>query len=510
MRGHFALLRWLRQNISASSQADDQSRLSLESDEQLIRIVTIHKSKGLEYPYVFLPFISSARGADLAWFSDDSGKLNLDLLKLKSNSSLVERERLAEDIRLLYVALTRAKYQCFLSTFFYKGRGTSLGLAKTAWAYLIARDDVLNGLDEEAYRDALERLAQESSSMIEFELIDENSLHSALRSSTQSVQKYNVQVEESGFYSSSLLEHSLLDSWRVQSFTGLMQEIHASHRAGIPSTIPSTRRNENLSGERESSTLSIFDFPRGSRAGTFLHTLFENIVFDTAQPLKALNAQSETLSLKSMISEKLALSRLVSEEQQVPWAEYLSDWLLNILQVPLDEGFSLANLPQGDYQVEMEFFFRVEQCNFNQFNALLQQYMDVPKLEFSSFEGHLKGAIDLVFVREGKYYLLDYKSNYLGEELPDYSQQNLSAAMLDHRYDLQYLIYSVALHRYLKARLGKHYSYSQNFGGVYYLYLRGMPIACDMQHDNTETSGVYFVKPDADLISALDQHLGGV
>ena len=175
-RGHFALLRWLRQNISASAQASDESRLRLESDEQLIRIVTIHKSKGLEYPYVFLPFINSARGADFSWFYDESGRLNLDLMNLESNASLVERERLAEDIRLLYVALTRAKYQCFLNTFYYKGRGVSLGLPKTAWAYLISSESALSRMDEESYVEALRVLAQESEGMIGFSIIDETTI----------------------------------------------------------------------------------------------------------------------------------------------------------------------------------------------------------------------------------------------------------------------------------------------------------------------------------------------
>lgn len=508
IRGHFALIRWLYQNISESTQTDDTSRLRLESDEQLIRIVTIHKSKGLEYPYVFIPFVSGARGSDLAWFYDDSGRLNLDLLGLESNTSLVERERLAEDIRLLYVALTRAKYQCFLSTFFYKGRGASLGTANTAWAYLVGRDEVIDGLDEDSYISALERLANNSGGSITFNKVDENFpllQHASLKircSDEEQVNHNNAEPEDENIQcSSAFLERSLNESWRVQSFTGLMQDDHASGYSSAKKSSKDTLVNEDRS------ELSIFDFPRGSKAGTFLHTLFENIEFSTAKPIKKFNEKGETIDLKLMIREQLLLARIVEEELIDVWADYLSRWLANILRAPLSQSFSLSCLANNEYQSEMEFFFKVDQCHQDSFNRLVAKFSNAPSLQFSSFEGYMQGAIDLVFVNEGKYYLLDYKSNFLGTDMADYAPENLHQAMLEHRYDIQYLIYTVALHRYLKARLGKRYSYADHFGGVYYLYLRGMSMA--ISEPDSQGNGIYTLKPQAELIESLDSHLRG-
>ena len=311
-------------------------------------------------------------------------------------------------------------------------------------------------------------------------------------------------VNKSETFSNSLLERSLADSWRVQSFTGLMQETNANaHSSAI-------KRFDRLGGAQENTGLSIMDFPKGSKAGTFLHTLFENIDFESASPLKKVNAQGQPICLQKMVSEKLELSQLVAEEQVESWADYLSKWLIDILKTPLAKGLSLSSLAFSDYQAEMEFIFKVEQCNLTQFNQLINEYNDMPPLDFRSFEGHLKGAIDLVFVREGKYYLLDYKSNYLGEDPSDYSQEKLHEAMLDHRYDLQYLIYSLALHRYLRNRLGQRYSYEQNFGGVYYLYLRGMTSSNEVSDAGEQHPGIYYVKPKADLILALDRHMGSI
>ena len=523
-RGHFALLRWLQKNIRASALADDESRLRLENDEQLIRIVTIHKSKGLEYPYVFLPFLFSARGADMAWFYDDAGKLNLDLLKDEANLSVVDRERLAEDIRLLYVALTRAKYQCFLGTFFYKGAGQlSLGVAKTAWAYLLPGESALANMDEELYCTALQRLADLSNNMIAYELIDEDALKNDLQRFSVAVQKLKPRVlqdgaEQAGVLSPAELGRSLSNSWKIQSFTALMQENHAQPSShGLVS-------NKPLQAERVptqtsvSDGLSILDFPRGSKAGTFLHTLFENVEFETAQPLDQVNAKGEPVSLRDMIHDKLSLANLVEDETLEQWSEYLSHWLAHVLAFELQPGFSLSTLALSAFQAEMEFCFKVERCQAAEFNHLLSKYDSaVPSLDFSSFEGHLKGAIDLVFEHKGRYFLLDYKSNYLGATIGDYSEENMAEAMLDHRYDLQYLIYSVALHRYLKFSLGAAYSYERDFGGVYYLFLRGLPHNPEMSdlaylgHElsNSAQPGVFFLKPASDLIFALDQYLEG-
>jgi len=111
----------------------------------------------------------------------------------------------------------------------------------------------------------------------------------------------------------------------------------------------------------------------------------------------------------------------------------------------------------------------------------------------------MKGFIDLVFRYQGKYYIADYKSNHLGNELNSYRPDQLAGAMAEHRYDMQYLIYTVALHRYLEKRI-INYDYSRHFGGVYYLFLRGM------NESEGPNSGIFTCKPPGPLILALDQY----
>ncbi len=106
----------------------------------------------------------------------------------------------------------------------------------------------------------------------------------------------------------------------------------------------------------------------------------------------------------------------------------------------------------------------------------------------------------MVFECQGKFYVLDWKSNYLGDSIEDYHSQALQEAMADHRYDLQYQIYSLALHRYLKTRIAD-YNYDQHFGGVYYVFLRGVA--------KEQESGIFYQKPDYALINEMDELIDG-
>jgi exodeoxyribonuclease V beta subunit len=497
-RGHFALIRWLSDSISNAAAVDDESKLRLESDEQLIRIVTIHKSKGLEYPFVFVPFLFSGRGADEAWFysykkNDLKGYLTLDLLKDNNNLEQADNERLAEDIRLLYVALTRAKYQCYVGTTAYKGIGKkSLGLAQTAWAYLLFQGEAPKPLDDSVLNECLKTFQQRFKDVIEIQQLSADDSYTIDDS-------YTVDDSFINDFSGKriqTLQHRITSDWRVQSFTGLMYENHAEHSLAVK-TINSPTLSESI---------NIFGFPKGSRAGTFLHTLFESVIFETAEPLRALQAHYE--SLESLIYEKLSLSKLVEEALLTSWSQYLAGWMKAVLAFPLAKEASLSHLKEQEYVSEMAFYFPVQQLQANTFNRLIKRFNpQADDIDFRTFEGHLKGAIDLVFQANGQYFILDYKSNYLGGTVEDYQKEALHQVMNDHRYDIQYILYTLATHRFLKHRLGHAYEYERDFGGVYYLFLRGLALESSEQNNDT---GVVFIKPEFELIDALDREFSGV
>ena len=523
-KGHFALLRWYQDTLSAalsgSAASHDEAKLRLESDAELIRIVTIHKSKGLEYPFVFIPFLFSSRGASEAWFYNDQGALTLDLTCAEESMLAAGKERLAEDMRLLYVALTRAKYQCYLGTAAYKGLAGSLGFGDTALACLLFNGEHQQKPDEEMVCRQLinlqaalpDGIAYQQITVPSDEQVGPPPGHDAVLPAGQRQSGASDLIR----FSARELSRSIQDGWRVQSFTGLMHEHQLLARSQhSPRLIQASA--DNIAAVSRRQALNILQFPKGAQAGTFLHTLFEHLDFRQAE-LQA-RLRSTYPDLKSFIETRLKLARLVEEHMLIPWADYLTQWVAKVLATPLLQDIRLADLTEDHYIVEMEFYFAVRQMESAGFNALLTSWVkNAHHLEFSSFEGHLKGAIDLVFEAQGKFYILDYKSNYLGDTADDYLTDNLQVAMEEHRYDVQYLIYSLALHRFLKQRLKARYDYARDFGGVIYLFLRGLNLEQENGADPQAGSaispsgqaspGVYFVRPPMDLIAALDQEIG--
>lgn len=254
------------------------------------------------------------------------------------------------------------------------------------------------------------------------------------------------------------LQRRIADDWRVTSYSGLQQHGFSGGQDLLP------RLDVDAAGVGEvveEPQLTPHQFPRGAAPGTFLHSLFEEL--DFTQPVP-----------EGWMAEKLQLSGFDAQ-----WAPVLTDWLGGVLKTRLPgPDIALNQLAARDKQVEMAFYLPIAQLlTAERLDALIRQYdplsADTPPLDFRQVRGMLKGFIDLVFRHEGRYYLLDYKSNWLGEDREAYTRPAMEQAMRAHRYDLQYQLYSLALHRYLRHRLAD-YDYDRHFGGVIYLFLRGM------------------------------------
>jgi exodeoxyribonuclease V beta subunit len=224
-----------------------------------------------------------------------------------------------------------------------------------------------------------------------------------------------------------------------------------------------------------------------------LHTLFENI--DFTQPWGD--------EQKTLVNDQL-----LKYGFDIEWLPVLERMISDVLNTELDSesGLALSKISEKQKLVELEFYFPLAQLNAEKLNALLiehgHDWLTEAGLGFIPHQGMMTGFVDLVFEYQGQYFIADYKSNHLGDSLDCYGDDQLQQAMIEHQYPLQYLIYSVALHRYLKHRL-PGYDYHQHMGGAYYLFLRGM------RPGQGDTSGVFFDKPSLALIEALDQLFSG-
>ncbi|HDX8367001.1 TPA: exodeoxyribonuclease V subunit beta [Aeromonas dhakensis] len=480
--GEYALLRWLGEAVNRQSGQDAEQILRLESERKLVQIVTIHKSKGLEYPLVFLPFICSHRSADTPLYheADEAGNRTiLDLTGAEDSLAEADKERLAEDLRLLYVALTRGVYATWLGLAPVRsgnGKSEKTDLHQTAIGYLLQKGE--EG-DAATLATALGSLAQDLPGVA----VGEPSLTRPAPLPAEEEQLGEPQVRRFG--------GTLERDWWISSYSGLAAQGHGHSKGvlanpGFDDEVATEAAALAAEEPVQAPQPSIFTFPKGARPGTLLHSLFETIDFESAAGD----------SLAQHISTLLA-----QDGFDESWASVLQQQVEAVLETPLETGFGeplrLRDLAPERKQVELEFFLPMGRVTAPALTALCQQHDPLSRgnkpLSFATVQGMLKGFIDLVFEWQGRWYLLDYKSNHLGMSPADYSRPALEQAMVEHRYDLQYQLYSLALHRLLALRL-PGYDFDQHFGGVFYLFLRGMP-----------QGGIFHTRPSRELVLGLDR-----
>ncbi len=461
----------------------EEHQLRLESDSDLVRIVTIHKSKGLQYPIVFIPFMWDVKGNKYQpksySYHDESGNKKVMIYDEAERDSW-HQENLAEEIRLFYVAMTRAIYRCYLGFGNINGAGSS-AIAHCLFSELIKKGNYPQNLDisnEAELRQPFMSLNQQTQhdktdvSLISFhDDIHTESINSSAHGDTNLPLKQAAAKE---------FKRKIQQQWRISSYSqiassGLIEQVDRPDYDALISTV--TEIETSIDAEE----LSRFTFQKGAKAGNFLHDILEYQPFDES------------------VKESLIQSKCSEYGFDEKWIPCLTQWIEDIMNCNIG-GMQLNQLSPKQKISEMEFYMSSHHLQAEQLNSLLHQYSySRPEQVFSFFtiNGFLKGFIDLVFEYDGQYFIADYKSNYLGDSALNYDDHSCKEAMYDHHYHLQYLVYTLALHRFLKQRI-KDYDYDLHFGGVYYLFLRGMSA------DKENKQGVYFHKPELKVIQQLD------
>ncbi|MEA3641846.1 MAG: 3'-5' exonuclease, partial [Lamprobacter sp.] len=588
--GEQALIRHLSTHLDSSGE---EFIVRLESDAELVQVITIHKSKGLEYPLVLLPFICSWRPIDgrtrqvPTRLADDErdGVANARALEVACRDACpdawtnADDERLSEDMRKLYVALTRARHAVWLGITPLRRLGNNPQLHQSAIGHVLkggqsfagaaevwAALEQLKGDCEDIAIQPLpmipaQPLATATDAVLEPARAPEHgrfapwwiASYSAL---TVGAAQVAAERAEQGREPSAgdtaeqetALEESSLGTLLTTAMTGIItserahlrigedevagqteSEVDSGQSSGKPNAGHTSQAGGDSSlsgtdsGDRQvtpsrgdpTAPGSLHALPRGSRYGTFLHGLLEwaarlPLTQDPqGQPRRGFAAAAHVPALRmELLARRCQLRGLTDWITPLDqWLEQLltKSWTLAELSPPQGPAptLRLADLAPSQIQVELEFWLTSDGVKTATLDRLVQAHClpgaPRPQLQANQLDGLLKGFIDLVFEHRGRYYLLDWKSNWLGPDDSAYTDEAMRAAILAHRYDLQYALYLLALHRLLRARL-PHYRIEDHLGGALYVFLRG---------HQAPTQGLFMARPSRALIEGLDRLFAG-
>lgn len=481
--GLHGLVDWLARAIADASADDETQLLRLESDARRVQVVTLHKSKGLEYPLVFLPFVGlggkpRGGGRHVTVGGGASRTLHWKLLEessgwddAKKAAALAER---AEGARLLYVGLTRARDALWLAG------GPLSNYAKSPLAAMIGSPDALSAdlgpvfhLDDSVAPVTLPWLAPEP---------------------------------EGEVPPARIAARALASDWWVYSFTQLANA-DGGNDASSAATQPAPGGQDEPAASPDDASVTgtpetePFDLRfSGARFGVVLHDVLERS--DFADWARWAPGKPPPGTHADVIVERLRAAGYANDDLDDGIA-VLTPLIGQTLTVALPGGMRLADVPEADRRPEIEFQFALAPTRVDALLALLHRHgLLTARSGFGlrrSLEGLMTGLIDLTYTHDGRWYVLDYKSN----RLPGYGPEQLDEAMAHSEYDLQALIYTLALHRWLRFRLGDAYDYARDFGGVRYLFCRGLDAT------RADAPGVQAWRFDPALVHALDVLFAG-
>jgi len=454
---------WIREQQDKDGTSAEQHIQRLDKDDDAIRLVTIHNAKGLEYPVVFCPSHWSSKPVKDILFHERQPpfRMTLDLGEQvdADRKALAAEELLAEDVRLLYVAVTRAVQRCYL----YVPAAKESVHSRSALAAVLGADPIA----------AARALAEKHPEQI--------SVRAAWASSPVPV----TSIQKPPELSSRELHRHIDQGLMVGSFSRLIAgaaDEQAQDHDDRPSPV-------SASDSPREEIAAIFRLPGGAATGSALHAVLEHVDFRRAETLPSLVAQ---YFAPLLLDE--AMHAAVRKQLEM------------LLEHPLSAGdrvVRLADVGLDDRINEAEFYYPIKSFTPRQLAAVCKLGSDkaipdsIQRLQFNPVEGYLRGFMDLVFRHEGRYYLADWKSNWLGNSTGDYTPAHLDRAMTDNFYNLQSWLYALALERFLSKRLPV-YRYEDHFGGIFYIFVRGLdPSATER--------GVHFARPTPKFLRSLGE-----
>jgi len=439
------LFQWIVDSYEGLENEGDEYQFQVESDDQAVNIVTMHASKGLEYKIVFCPSLSltssNNQKGDFLTFKNLQNESCFTIKALITEDQKASNELMQnrEYRRLVYVAITRAIYQCVVVV-------TNNRLKHTLKDFLSVIDQSIIPITEGANEG------------VDLDIANRHIYSNPLNRLDYNPGSIVVPDRE----------------WRILSYSGLSAK--GEHSA------PDWQYAEG----DDYDTFIYHDLKRGNQTGEMIHKLFEVTDFGNY-----LYWKKNVLNVGKQFGQDLEAK-----------SDLYIQLIQNVVKASINienQSFCLTDVNYGKILRELEFNFLVGPVQIREVQRILES-LDL-KFYFRDQEllnGFLNGFIDLFFEYEGQYYILDWKSNFLGDHLGAYNSVNVLRSMDENNYHLQYLIYTVAAVKYLLNRL-KNFDYNLHFGGVIYMFVRGV-------RENA-MQGIFLTKLPSDLVQRVSNIL---
>ncbi len=468
------LVSWLRNRLSDADSNKSDFEQRIESDEDAVRIVTIHKSKGLEYNVVFAPYLSLSSSDKHTYgsYRKDGGYFFAENEFMEPwQKGLSQMEADQENRRLMYVAVTRSKYKAFLH---YNKSDASEPKSVIGQFIRNVINQFTAGNTSIGIKNPGQALVWEGTApLVSVHQFDNDETKALMYPSEDRFM--HLRGNQTRPITRIFDGHPPFDNWRRLSYSSIKS---SASEKGTP--------RERVEHDEGLENFIFNEFPKGAKAGSILHLILERIDFTETDPEKWM----------PVISEALDFYRLKGgRERQVT---RILEWIGHLLSVDLTVGgetFKLNQVGPQDLIPEFEFDFRLGEFEVG---TLATAAGDIPvkvNQGMGTLRGIMNGKMDLFFRKNGKYYILDWKSNHLGGTLEDYGSEQVRTAMEESNFNLQYLIYTVAARKYLATRIPT-FDYERDFGGVIYLFMRGV-----RREGNT---GLFFEKVPTDVLHRVD------
>lgn len=486
---------WTQHEVARTEREQDATRLRLERDERAVKIVTMHTSKGLEYDVVVVPFAWDGLATKKPWMLHEDRReiLDWDADDESSTAARARAEGLAEEMRLLYVALTRATRRCVVIDTVHRA-AKKLG----ALHHLLHRDARPPDQSLAAWIDGCMRSTEVDEARWAAAIDDLVAREGIGRLDTDRPDVEPAPVEDEAPLAVRPLPSKVvpnLQPWTVSSFTALARGVHDG---GL--RLREREDPEAVEARIDATPAGIFAFARGARAGNCLHEVLEHSAFD-ADPQDAAHRER----VESILRRHDLLDPARHDGRIDPVVVVLE--LVTAVGAETFPGASaaFASITAAQRANEWEFRLPVDRIDLTRLADVVEEHAPAAfaadlaarlrSHQRPQVDGLFGGVVDLVFELDGRYRIVDWKSNHLGNTVEAYDPAAMRAAMLEHDYYLQMLLYQVVLHRHLRVRLSD-YDYDTHCAGAAYAFLRGL---C-----GREDRGWIAWRPERALIERVD------